>query len=254
MRKLKDCVGSSRALSEALQENGATHKNYKTYTSMERALGLLQSGQLYLFDGSKWNDTCDQKAMKIKGTFAKSFSWSTTENIAMWMLYGGSKGKKGAMLNFYPSTIEELMSLKNIDLGSFEVNGKFKVANTLSAPDDYKIFVTDVIYTEDCKNEKVKLTLGDDHITASKTVLDDNNIFCKKYPWSYERECRLVVDLSETWKEQAVRDKLNCVRLTISEPSLRRLRADRLIRSPIYSNGTDNGKPSLLTGDVEWDL
>lgn len=254
MKRLKDCVSSSRALSEALQENGSAHKNYKTYTSMERALGLLQSGQLYLFDGSKWNDTCDQKAMRAKGTFAKSFSWSTTENIAMWMLYGGSKGKKGAMLNFYPSMIEELMSSKTIDLGRFESNGIFNAAATLSAPDDYRIFITDVIYTEDCKNEKVKLTLGDAHITANKAVLDDDNIFCKKYPWSYERECRLVVTLSEKQKEWAARDCLNCVRLTISESSLRRLGTDRLIRSPIYSNGTANGKPSILTGDVEWDL
>ena len=254
MIELKDCIGSSRILSDALMQNGATHKNYKMYTSMERALGLLLSGHLYLFDGGNWNDVNDRKIMKDKGAFAKSFSWSTTENVAMWMLYGEGNGKKGAMLNFYPSTMKELIAAKKMELGKFGSNGKFTPAVTLHAGDDYNIFITDVIYTEDCKNGKVRLTLGDDHRTADKAVLDGDNIFCKKYPWSYEKECRLVVNLSDMRKKQAAEGNFNCVRLTISEPSLRELRKDRLVRSHIYSNGVENGIPSLLTGDVDWKL
>jgi hypothetical protein len=254
MLKLKDSVSSSKMLSEALQKNGASHKSYKMYTSMDRALEILVSGHLYLFDGNNWNDKSDRDTMKAKSAFAKCFSCSTNENVAMWMLYGNKAGKNGAMLNFYHSTINLLINVKYIELGKFSEKRKFDSVYTLNSDADYEIFATDIIYAEKCSNGKVKLTLGDEHITTNDSILDDADVFYKKYPWSYEKECRLVVRIADKWNEVAVQQNLNCIRLTIPESHLKKLKDGRLIRSPIYSGWLDYGEPSLLTGDVDWNL
>ena len=250
MNKLKDSVNSSQSLSDALKENGASHKNYKFYTSMEQALDFLRSGYLYLSNGSNWNDNRDKEDMMAKKAFAKCFTWSTRENVAMWMLYGAGNGSKGAMLNFYPSTIKEILGSKSIELGKFK-NGKFLSAHTISSSDDFEIFLTDMLYIEKCKNHTVKITCGDEHVTADVQLINYPDIFHKTYPWSYERECRLVVKLSKEWQEICERDNLNSIRITISDRMLRRLK-DGLIRSPIYSGNVDDGVPSQLTGEVNW--
>ena len=75
----------------------------------------------------------------------------------------------------------------------------------------------------------------------------------KIYPWAYERECRLVVRLSEDALLMAVNDKLNMIRLKIPSSGLIKMK-NRIVRSPIYQGGVDYGKSSTLTGDVEWNL
>ncbi len=56
MEKLKDSIKNADKLAETLKKNGASHQSYKSYMSMERALGFLVSGDLFLFDGSNWNE------------------------------------------------------------------------------------------------------------------------------------------------------------------------------------------------------
>ena len=63
MRKLKDICTSGCMLGEGLMENGGLHQNYKLYTSMEQALGILMSGHIYIPDGQRWNDVSDRNLM-----------------------------------------------------------------------------------------------------------------------------------------------------------------------------------------------
>ena len=89
MRQLKDMISNSHSLAEGLKENGKAHQNYKLYLPMERALSFLLTGNLYLSRGTSWNDTSDRILADTNNIYSRCFSYSTRENIAMWMLYGG---------------------------------------------------------------------------------------------------------------------------------------------------------------------
>lgn len=258
MGELQDLVQTcdSQKLADYLKLKGERHQNYKLYMAMDRALELLLTGDLYLFDGSKWNDENDRKIMIDKDTYARCFSCSTRENVAMWMLYGGERGKNGAMLNFYPSILKELRQIRSIDIGKFDKKTrKFEKHYTVTAENkDYCCYLTDVIYVDDCNDGKTKITLADEHATVDRQLLNNADTFYKAYPWAYERECRLVVRLRRQWRSKAIREELSVLRLSIPEKNLTRLRKDRLVRSPIYKGTVGFGEPSALTSSIDWDL
>ena len=68
-QKLHSGISTSEELDGLLKHNGKLHKNYKMYTSMEQAMSFLLSGNLYLTNGSNWNDKDDRELMKIRNTF-----------------------------------------------------------------------------------------------------------------------------------------------------------------------------------------
>ncbi len=222
---------------------------------MERALGFLLSGKIYLNDGSNWNDTDDSAILKKRKLYAKCFSWSTRENIAMWMLYGDSRGKNGAMLSFPPSVMHELLECPQLELGFFD-NGKFQAKRILyNSSNDYDIFLSDVIYYDPVANGKCVLTLYDEHVTVDKEVaFGYRDIFIKNYAWEYERECRLLVRLNLKWQKIAEQEGLNTICVVLSNKAIIKMRKRDLIRSPIYNGKVDNGKNSVLSGKVNWNI
>lgn len=155
-----------------MKDSAEKHRSYKLYTSMERALGFLVSGRFFLTNGETWNDTFDREQVKEKDLYSTSLSWSTRENVAMWMLYGR---KNGAMLNFYSSIIKEIINAKKIHIGFFFFfeSGKFKDECVLiKENNDYEIFISDVVYFEEYKKDKVVLTLGDEHATTERVIIN----------------------------------------------------------------------------------
>lgn len=259
IKALWEMTDNQGTLEKGLKENGGSHKNYRMYTSMDRALEFLLSGVLILGDGQKWNDKLDRNNMKRKEAFAACLSYSTSENIAMWMLYSGDNGKNGAVLNFFPSVIKAFTKLETIELGRFEddknqdkTSKEFKASYELSAASkDFKVFLTDVVYIEELKN-KVRLSYSGNYKSVDREMLAHKDIFFKKYPWSYEQECRLVVRLSDEWQMKAVENDLSNVRLKLPKDVLAKMKEDRLIRSPIYSGLVGYGVKSSLTGEVDW--
>lgn len=252
MEILKDNLKNSEMLARALRTNGLLHQNYKVYMPMDRALGLLLSGNLYISDGSRWNDTEDRELMKTKGVYGYSFSFSTSENIAMWMLYGGDGGKNGAMINFYPTIISEICDTSEIELGRFQ-NGSFDTKYKLERK-TYEIFMTDMLYIEKCKDSKVRISVAEQHSTVAEEIIKHRDIFYKKYPWSYEKECRLVVRINDEWQRIIKNEDIHVVKIKIGENGLRRLRMNRLVKSPIYNNRVDIGISSNLYGSVDWNI
>ena len=253
MKRLNDIVGSKWILSKGLQENGFMHRNYNWYTSMERALGFLLSGDLFITNGENWNDKDDGIVIKKRELYAKCFSCSTRENIAMWMLYGDKRGKNGALLNFYPSVIKEITNAETLLLGSFD-EGKYIARYKINNMSDYEIYLSDVLYVDYCKNDKVRLTCGDEHVVVNKEILNHEDIFYKNYAWEYERECRLIVRLSEKWKKQASDEKLDTICIKLSNEALTKMRKRDITRSPVYCGGAENGKKSILSGSIKWEL
>lgn len=254
MLTLKEMIEKSIPLSEGLKQNGALHRSYDMYTSMERALGVLLNGEIFLSNGEKWNDVNDRYLMDIKKSYALCLSCSTTENIAMWMLYGAEHGKKGAMLKLYPSIMKELVEVDTIELGKIKKDGTFSAEHVLKNKKDFVAYLTDVVYTDSCRGGKVRLTEGESHITVDESMLEDPEVFHKNYAWSYEKECRYVINLKEKWNVIAKKEGLTIIRVKISNSSIKKMSKDRLVRSPVYSGGVACGVCSALSGDVDWNL
>ena len=270
LTKLKDLIDNRDALANGLRQCGESHRRYNLYTSMERALGLLLNGNLYLSNGTKWNDKHDRDAMSAKKTYAVCMSYATVENVAMWMLYGSNRGKQGAMISFPPSVIKEILNVDHIELGNFGDDGLFISDNdNIIDRNGFRIFASDMLYTENCNerekeqkqgfheknNEKMRrITHADEHVTVRKEIIDHEDIFYKDIAWQYEKECRLIVKLSSEWATRANDKSMGFIRIVLSDKALRELRKDRLTRSPVYYKGTDYGKPSELIGSVLWEL
>ena len=132
MIPLHEMKSSHEALKNGLQENGRRHRSYNMYTSMERALSLVVTGNLYISDGQHWNDLPDREIMKDNRAYGICFSCSTLENIAMWMLYSGNHGQSGAMIQFPPFVMKEILKTPELEIGSFNSAGKFEPKERLS--------------------------------------------------------------------------------------------------------------------------
>lgn len=249
--KLKDmCVAGE--LASGLKNNGYSHKRYKLYMSMERALGIIASGDMYFSDGSKWNDVPDRVQMTKKKAFGTCFSWATTENVAMWMLYGGNQGKNGAMIDFSAKVIKDILNIQEAEIGYFGENGKFIPVTLIKRERDYDVWLSDIIYTEQGKDGKtVKLTWGDEHYTTSESIQNEEDVFFKHYAWAYEKECRLIFKLKKEFALNDDTDKMKFIHIHLPDAD-RRVLWDNLYRSPVFKGDTDFGKPSCLFNEIEW--
>ena len=70
MMTLKEMIQNNIPLSEGLKINAKQHRSYDMYTSMERALGILLNGEIYLSNGATWNDVNDRYLMDSKKSYA----------------------------------------------------------------------------------------------------------------------------------------------------------------------------------------
>lgn len=254
MKSLKEITTDSRSLSDGLKHNAERHQNYKLYTSMDRALAFLLDGQLFITDGTNWNDLDDSNKLRERSLYAKCFSCSTRENIAMWMLYGDCRGKNGAVLNFLPSVMKEIVETETVLLGKFVYQGKFESMYELKKGVDYDIYLTDLLYVDPCKNNRIKLNYYDTSIVTDEITLENDEIFCKNVAWGYEKESRLIIRLKEKWRILSRKEQLCVVRITLGKKALTKMRKRGIIKSPIYSGGVDFGELSKLSGTVKWDL
>ncbi len=255
MGELKNCCSNSKDLANYLRRMGEKHRNYRLYTSMDRALAFTNNGMLFISDGQKWNDVDDRGIMKERSLYATCFSCSTQENVAMWMLYGAQNGRNGAQLIFYKSTIKELLNKESIVLGKFDKYGKFQNKYTLKRLEDFDIYVTDVLYVEKHENGSARITCGEDHANMEIDLLNQSeDIFYKDYAWSYEKECRLVVKLMGDWIEIAQKEELSAICVQVSREARKRIKDNDIVRSPVYAGGVECGKLSTLTGRVDWKI
>lgn len=256
MKKLRDIKSSPEALRDGLRENALRHRNYNMYTAMDRAMCLALTGNLYISNGQAWNDVSDRDIMQRRSAFGICMSCSTIESMAMWMLYSGDKGKNGALVQFTPSIIKEIVELPTVELGKFDSSGKFTENPLILSRKDknFDIFMTDVIYTDTQEDPSMLIaSLGEDHEHLDWHLLENAGVFFKHYAWSYEKECRLIVTLSPEMQQKATKNGLDTIRISLSAAAQRTIK-NRIVRSPIYAGKTDFGSVSTLNGNINWNL
>ena len=272
MHRLAHMVADSEILSKNLKHNSLLHRNYKLYTSTEIAFAFLVDGYLMLSDGTMWNDTPDSKQMKSKMAYGKCFSWSTRENIAMWMLYGDRCGKNGVALSFLPSVLKSICDVEEIEIVRVIPGESVQLINTIRKETDYDLFFTDVIYEDAVSKGEFIITYNEQHEKVKDEILNHEDIFRKRYEWKYENECRLIVKPTDSGiaKINKAKDTVKAenekraaevpgsrngyVTLRLKVPKYRELTEGRFIRSPVYQGKALYGVQSALQGQVNWEL
>ena len=129
---LSDACKNQENLYKYVTDKALQHRNFKHYVSdIKRINNIVKEGALFLSDGTNWNDIDDRNAFcntpstnineKNYRMYGLCLSFSSSENVAMWMLYGGMH-KKGAMIDITPSSINQLINGQQIqiELGNFE--------------------------------------------------------------------------------------------------------------------------------------
>lgn len=251
-----------------LQEKGRNHHSYKMYTTIDIVNSTIEKEALYLSNGDNWNDRIDRENFNnnglVKMNFGRCFSYSGSESVAMWMLYGGMK-HKGAMIDFDKISISEILTnTKHIGVGYFD-NDEFVTLKNLDKC-DFEIQLIDVVYTETNHNIMIiRRTMGDKWeinvpLDFQKCILngEKGKIIHKSKAWDYEQECRLIVSVKKE-KLQDLQDynKIQMVRIDLHSINLKNVRR---IYAPNIGSGNklktefQKAHPSNLINEVDWDL
>ena len=248
--KMKDHLSDSDDLLGYLKTKAERHRSYKTYTSLSRIEeNIFKNHCLYLSDGSNWNDTYDSEnfsSNKVDKYFGMCFSFSKSENVAMWMLYGG-KGQSGGMINFTYSHLKHIMECKSqINLGYFE-GDKFVVVQTLNN-DQFEKNLVDILYYSDQGNT-YDIKRSDDVIkNIRKGIVDQIKYVKKKFPWNYENECRMIYRIN---REKISNNKISTIQISIPKNIVKKL-SNRVYNAPNSVEIKYN--PSELNGQIKWNL
>ena len=222
MRKedhLSDACKNQENLYKYVTDKALQHRNFKHYVSdIKRINNILKEGALFLSDGTNWNDIDDRNAFcstpstnineKNYRMYGLCLSFSSSENVAMWMLYGGMH-KKGAMIDITPSS-------------------KWVPEYDISSKKGVHIGLTDVLYYEPDNKEKI-ISYGNSYnikrsmetTLCRAEILDSKELSSemffplqkKKWAWSYENECRLIMSVDLKALPQGICSKAHYAKL-----------------------------------------
>lgn len=250
---LLDCVDDADRLKNHLTKKGWNHKCFKTYSTLERIQSWVDSNCFYLDDGSRWNDPYDSRMFNndrsIVKRFGRCFSFSITESVAMWMLYGGME-KKGAMLEFKGAAMRELINKTSVvELGNWE-NGEFKIVKALTEG-QYVLELKDILYRDKEDADGIYICRAKEVCKKAPVSLINELDHCvKSVAWSYEEECRLILSVNKA----DVPEVLNASSVRISlHNMLKDPKKTNIYRSPNFT-GKKLYQESKLAGGIDWDL
>lgn len=239
---------------EYLSKKGSNRRNYRHYATRKRVESIVDDSVLYLTDGSTWNDRYDKAHFNSSSSgwrrFGICLSATTSESIAMWMLYGGLDGN-GAMVNFDKGTLSSAMSRDAYELGRFGEKG-FEAEAVLEASDiDFKL--VDVLYfsySEDGTRVEVERVGEEKKAWIGAEAFEGVAQVAKHRAWSFESEVRLVASVSKLKLLEGA-SKATAIKIPLSLPD--DFASTKVFDSPI-SDGSGHFRDSELLGTVDWNL
>lgn len=245
-RTLRTEIESPEDLIQYLKDKGAGHNNYKFYSTRESIEKIINERAIYLSRGDGWNDLKDgiefSGSLRGRIRFGKCFSYSRSESVAMWMLYGGIN-RDGAMLDLTRSQAAKILNAGTVELGYFD-NG-FRCVRKLKPGEGYNLFFIDILYCDD-DGTACTAKRSDERVDGLETPPSGDGLLTKFYPWSYENEVRLVFEAAmEQVPENASHVR---VPLNIETDALR----DRIYAAPNSEISSYNR--SRLKSSIDWDI
>ena len=249
---LTTCSADFDNLFDYLKKKGKSHNSYKSYSSIDRIVSIRDSKKLYLSTGSNWNDISDRNSFNSPDSgvvnFGKCFSFSTEENVAMWMLYGGID-KRSGMLDFTKKGIWSILSIPQIDFGFTDDANGFVIERTLTR-DSFELYCVDVVYYKEQQNGYYIKRSDEQYGCLDPSVFRKLSICKKAYPWHYESECRLVC----TVNKKLLDEKCHVARIDLDGLDLGKS-LERIYHGPNYpNNDTKSTLPSTLDNSIDWSL
>ena len=181
-----------------LRDRANAHRNLKYYANSEAISAIVNDGILRLSNGNDWNDSFDANLFNAPDydyvQFGKCFSFSRTESVAMWAIYG--KENDGCMIDFgeqLKKIADTVTGVRIIRIGKVD-----KSIETLKERDlkegEFEIFLRDVLYISESEDGSYTIKRSDERIEKVPNELINPILgCCKNMPWSYENECRLIV-------------------------------------------------------------
>lgn len=246
-------VDAYRSVCRYLSNKGSKHTHFRYYADIDRIKQILSGSAVYLTDGSHWNDRFDACNFNPHFSSFKRFgicmSYSASESIAMWMLYGGHSGA-GAMIDFEKEILVSAMEAPCFEFGHFGAGG-FVSEKTLSR-DEVQIELIDIAYFREGneENEGYALKLPfEKQAEVTGLILDNLGPFVKHESWSYEQEVRMVATVDKRLLDNRA-SSYKCMRLPLGIP--RDYPNRRIYSSPVSDSALFCD--SNLVGTVEWDL
>ncbi len=189
----------------ALNAKGKNHNYYYHYTSWDSAMKILQNHTFLLTRGNSLKIN-DQHEAKMKGassvwnkTYIGSFSYGSSENMAMWGLYG---------LPWEDAVRLEIPKARMMDwINSIHQykpwNGEHPIANSTSCPVT-DVVLNDIVYVNGVSGDEASLSLT--YNNKSWSIINKPELFhldtasemtgyIKNYAWRYENEVRIRICL-----------------------------------------------------------
>lgn len=255
---------NSLELESYLIQKANNHKNYKYYSSKKAIQSICDNHSILMSDGSDWNDRHDRDRMKShEGMrhFGFCFSFSASENVAMWMLYSQDNG---CMIDFDDDAIKGITNPYEVKIGELTANG-FVPIDTLNVRESgIRITLSDIIYvgrakcTEDNERFCYVRRSGETNKLFDRSLIGDDFMFQKGLPWFYENECRLIVSVPEdmlshpkrTLRLQISFDETHIKRLYDKKRIFNSPNVEQITNDDFYGKNTD----SRLTNEVSWNL
>lgn len=231
-----------------------THHSYKFYSTYNRIENIIKNRCLYLSDGKKWNDKEDRESFNSEKSdiknFGLCFSFSRSENVALWMLYGGMD-KSGALIDLKKRMFGlELDDKPSIKLGFFK-DDKFQACLELSSK-DYTVDFWDVLYYGKKNESDIDYSIKHSDKVCNNVPekkFKEITFLKKRFVWNYENETRLVVSVSKSLLKN---NEIDTVQFPLKVKTSKDLK-DCVVLAPNYS-GTKQHKLSSSSLGLDWDL
>ena len=199
-------INSPEEMRDFLERKGRNHNYYYHYTTLN-SFQKICANQSFLLSRGNSQKINDQHEATMKGSYAEwnktffaSFSYGSSENMAMWALYGIPWSKAIRIAIPQKAMVQWLESIKEI--------GVWAVTNETCIPEkiipSYKC-LNDIVYVRGEKgDERFKVF----HSGATR-VIDNEGTFnkfderecmtgyVKNYAWHYENEVRLKISVPD---------------------------------------------------------
>lgn len=179
------------------------------YTSYESLIMILRNKTLRLSRYDLMNDIAEKELSKCAegdSRYIISLTGTTSENVAMWALYGKHSSLK-LRLEFSRASLLETVN-NNFYFDS-QKNQKVPIWGTTTVPGDYSkkdFTLSDVVYYDRQKNKLRFSGKTIQAINVTENTISQLAGAIKYDAWEYEREARLAVVLHQNTSNGSFRD------------------------------------------------
>lgn len=247
--RLKTVISDPDKLIQYLKERAENHPHFKYYSNYETISKIINSRHLLLSRGDNWNDTLDREQFRdsLSGyvRFGTCLSFSISENVAMWMLYGGTQ-KDGAMVDLRKRDVADMSALSTFELGRLGEGG-FTTLKTVS--EGCALYPLDVLYIGQNDNgDGWSAKRADERVIKIDEEPKVRGLLTKSYAWSYENEVRLVLDVPEELVDDTITHAW--IPLKCASDELKK----RAYLAPNSTRKNSGFRKSTLQGKIDWDI